>query len=350
MIASERHRGARAGACVACTLLLLVAIVPGRAAFGAPDPVPPGGGDEAAPALPPAEVDQVVELDHAGRVLANVFLNGRGPLRFILDTGANRSAVSARMLGALDPTLTPDSEINVHGVTGPAVLPALTIDRLQVGDLSFHGVRVPVLGDDVFADADGILGIDLLQNARIEVDVENDRVVVRRSRGKRATEGYLTVPARLLRGGLLLVNGKVGRLPVKVILDTGAERSLGNPRLLEALLADPAVGGAQVAATVLGATPGVIEGTALVAPTIRIGDAVLSDLSVTFGDLHVFHVWGLDDEPALLIGMDLLGRLRAFVVDYPRREFQLLPTTEPKPRSIQLYCGRACRLALPDGR
>jgi predicted aspartyl protease len=329
--------------------MLLVAGAPERV-FGAPGPGSPADVEAAGAALPPADVDQVTELDHAGRVLADTYLNGRGPLRFILDTGANRSAVSARTLGALDPTLVPDSEINVHGVTGPAVLPALTIDRLQVGDLSFQHVRMPVLGDDVFADADGILGIDLLQNARIEVDLENDRVVVRRSRGKRAAEGYLTVPARLQRGGLLLVNGKVGRLPVKVILDTGAERSLGNPRLLEALLADPAVNVAQGSATVLGATPGVIEGTALVAPTIRIGGAVLSDLLVTFGDLHVFRVWGLDDEPALLIGMDLLGRLRAFVVDYPRREFQLLPATEPKSRSFERYCGRACRLALPSGR
>jgi predicted aspartyl protease len=334
---------------VACALLLLAAVAPGLA-LGAPGQGPSAGVDGPEAAAPPADVDQVAGLDHAGRVLADIYLNGRGPLRFILDTGANRSAVSARTLGALDPALVPDSEINVHGVTGPAVLPAFTIDRLQVGDLSFQGVRVPVLGDDVFADADGILGIDLLQNARIEVDLENDRVVVRRSRGMRAAKGYLTVPARLQQGGLLLVNGKVGRLPVKVILDTGAERSLGNPRLLEALLADPAVNQSQAAATVLGATPGVIEGTALVAPTIRIGDAVLSDLLVTFGDLHVFRVWGLDDEPALLIGMDLLGRLRAFVVDYPRREFQLLPTTEPKSHSFERYCGRACRLALPEGR
>jgi predicted aspartyl protease len=331
-------------------LLLLLAGAPGRLYATAPDAAPPEAPEAVDAAQLPAEVDQATSLDHAGRVLADTFVNGTGPLRFILDTGANRSAISARTLRALVPLLAPDSEIAVHGVTGLAVLPALTIDRLQVGDLSFRDVRMPVLDEDVFADADGILGIDLLQDARVEVDLEADRVIVRRSRGKRAAPGYLTVPARLQKGGLLLVSGKVGRLPVKVILDTGAEHSLGNPRLLEALLADPALRGEQGTATVHGATPSLIEGTAMVTPSIRIGDAVLSDLVVTFGDLHVFRVWGLEDAPALLIGMDLLGRLRAFVVDYPRREFQFLPAGDQKPRSFQRYCGRACRMSLPESR
>ena len=47
------------------------------------------------------------------------------------------------------------------------------------------------------------------------------------------------------------------------------------------------------------------------------------DLPVTFGDLHVFEIWGLTETPALVIGMDMLGMLRQFVVDYKRREFQL---------------------------
>jgi predicted aspartyl protease len=219
--AAARPHGVRTAVGATGMLLLLLAGAPGRLYATAPDAAPPEAPEAVDAAQLPAEVDQATSLDHAGRVLADTFVNGTGPLRFILDTGANRSAISARTLRALVPLLAPDSEIAVHGVTGLAVLPALTIDRLQVGDLSFRDVRMPVLDEDVFADADGILGIDLLQDARVEVDLEADRVIVRRSRGKRAAPGYLTVPARLQKGGLLLVSGKVGRLPVKVILDTG---------------------------------------------------------------------------------------------------------------------------------
>ena len=60
-----------------------------------------------------------------------------------------------------------------------------------------------------------------------------------------------------------------------------------------------------------GATPEVGQGTSLIAPTIFLGEAELRDLEVTFGDLHVFRVWDLEHEPAMLIGMDLLGIGRA---------------------------------------
>jgi len=66
--------------------------------------------------------------------------------------------------------------------------------------------------------------------------------------------------------------------------------------------------------------------------------AQVDDLIVTFGDLHVFNVWSLNEQPALVIGMDLLGTLQRFVVDYRRGEFHFktwetgLRPTEVKPR------------------
>jgi len=37
---------------------------------------------------------------------------------------------------------------------------------------------------------------------------------------------------------------------------------------------------------------------------------------VTFGDFHIFDIWNLNDEPALIIGMDVLGALGAFMIDF----------------------------------
>jgi hypothetical protein len=41
--------------------------------------------------------------------------------------------------------------------------------------------------------------------------------------------------------------------------------------------------------------------------------------------LHVFDVWGLAGEPALLVGMDVLGVLEVIVIDYRRRELRFKP-------------------------
>ena len=73
----------------------------------------------------------------------------------------------------------------------------------------------------------------------------------------------------------------------------------------------------------LGATPDQATGVTFPSPMVSIGPVELRNLMVTFGDMHVFEIWGLTDEPALLIGMDLIGTLERFIVDYGRREFQL---------------------------
>jgi hypothetical protein len=38
--------------------------------------------------------------------------------------------------------------------------------------------------------------------------------------------------------------------------------------------------------------------------------------------MHIFEHWHLSKEPVLLIGMDTLGLLDVFIIDYRRRELQ----------------------------
>jgi hypothetical protein len=271
--------------------------------------------------------------DRAGRILAPVEINGRGPFRFILDTGANRSAMSAATAEAVGLVVEAGSMASVHGITGSAVLPVVEVQSFRAGDLALEQQRMPVLPAAVFGGADGILGVDSLQHARVEVDFERDLVTIRRSTGRRPGPEYFVLPARLHHGGLLLMNGRVGAVKVKAILDTGAERSLGNEVLRAALTPKARGRDDGMTTTVIGATPQLAEGTSYEAPMIIIGGARLTKLTVTFGDLHVFRVWELLDEPALLLGMDLLGTLPQFAVDYPRHEFQFKTRVSTRPSS-----------------
>lgn len=308
----------------------------------------PAGPESVEPAVDESlpEFATPTTLDRAGRIVAPVEINGRGPFRFVLDTGANRSAMSAATAEALGLVADADSKVAVHGITGSAVLPIVAVHTFRAGELMFRDQRLPVLPSAVFGGVDGILGIDCLQFARVEVDFGRDSVTIRRSTGRRADSDYLVVPARLRHGGLLLVKGRVGQVPVQAILDTGAERSLGNEALRTALWTRARSPQEGVSTTVIGATPQLAEGTSFEAPAISIGGARLTNLTVTFGDLHVFRVWSLLDQPALLIGMDLLGTMQHFVVDYRRREFHF--KTWPSPRMESRRCGgEDCRVWMP---
>lgn len=297
--------------------LLAVAVMAcsgAAAALASPEPLPPT----------PAEPIYTATLpsDRVGRMLATVEINGSGPYRFIIDLGANRSALSVRLAQALGLMPGDGSAVEVHGVTGSAMVPLARVDEMRVGGIVLSDQDLPVLGGAVFANADGILGIDGLQQARIEVDIDGDRVKIGMSDKRRAPQGYLAVPARLVSQGLLLVEGRVGNVPTKVVIDTGAEYSIGNLQLQRALAERDRRRDRQ-GAVVSGATPGTLDAVRHAAPGIVIGEARLQNLPVTFSDLHVFNLWGLSDQPALIVGMDVLGTVEKFVVDYGRREFQL---------------------------
>jgi hypothetical protein len=98
---------------------------------------------------------------------------------------------------------------------------------------------------------------------------------------------------------------------------------------------------------VLGATPSVGEATYFKVPRIRIGPANLLDLPVTFGELYVFELWGLTGEPALVVGMDVLGGLERFVIDYKRGEFQMKSSTS-KGFGVRRCTSSTCGSRIPE--
>ena len=78
-----------------------------------------------------------------------------------------------------------------------------------------------------------------------------------------------------------------------------------------------------VAAVVHGATPDIADGDVQNIREATIGDMTLTNLEVIFADFHVFKLWELDQQPAMLIGMDMLGVLDRLVIDYRRNEVSM---------------------------
>jgi predicted aspartyl protease len=262
-------------------------------------------------------------IDRVGRIVAPVYINGQGPFRLVVDTGASHSTVSPQLAQKLGLELTPESRITLNGVTGVAEVPAVRLDVIRAGDLVIQNAQAPVVWSSVMAGAEGILGVAGLRRERIFVDFRNDRIVISRSRGSEDLSKYLKVRGRLVAGGLLEVDARIGDVRARAIIDTGAERTLGNLALRDALRKrnQPTQ---STATRVYGTTADVSSGEQEVAPPILLGTAALSEVTVVYGDFHIFKVWGLEERPAVLIGMDVLGTVDALVIDFRRRELHLL--------------------------
>jgi hypothetical protein len=255
-------------------------------------------------------------LDRIGRIVAPVMLNGRGPFRLMVDTGANRSLITTAVAESLGIDYLTAPRVTMNGVTGSAVVPAVAIERLEAGTLVFEGIEVPVVSPHLVGDVDGILGIAGLREQRLVVDFERDRVTI--SSSKLWDDGLLRMDAQRVAGGLLGVKGRVGRVRVLAVLDTGGQITLGNRALQDALRAEAAS-----QTEVLGTTEAISIGDVARVPILRFGEVAIRHVRVTFGDFHIFDVWNLNDEPALIIGMDVLGALGAFMIDFRLAEIHL---------------------------
>src|SRR5580658_4468795 len=111
--------------------------------------------------------------DQIGRIWAPVTIDGKGPFRLVLDTGANHSAVIPSTAAALGNPGAASATL-VSGFTGSAIVPTISVDRMEVGELLLGPTRLPVVAD-VFGGAQGVLGNEGLQGKRIVADFRLDR-------------------------------------------------------------------------------------------------------------------------------------------------------------------------------
>lgn len=259
-----------------------------------------------------------------GMIVAPVMINGKGPFRFMLDTGANRTVLANGTVAKLALESSPNDRVLVRGISGLTAVPLVHVASVASGTLQIHDLSAPVMSGPVFEGIDGILGMDGLAGMRLTADFVRDRVVISASSGTSPSALY-ALHGRFVSDRLLLVQGRINNISTAAVIDTGTTRTLGNEALLAALThAYPAAtasakeGGVDVTDT---AQPG----TERRIPTLQFGTADINNLQVIFGDYGVFKTWGLQDKPALLLGMDVMGSLAYFSIDYQRAELQMLP-------------------------
>jgi predicted aspartyl protease len=265
--------------------------------------------------------------DRLGRIWAPVYLNGKGPYRLVLDTGASSSAIIARVAADLGLPLVGAGNMLLHGVTGSAVVPFVKVDTFVVGDMEAHDKVLPIV-PDALGGADGVLGTEGLLDKRIFIDFRHDKITISRSHGRRAEFGYDTIPVVRTVNGLLMTRAYVGGIRVKAIIDTGGQATVANLALMEALQTRRRAR-LLASSSITGATDDVQSGQDIRIPSISMGPVIINSSYMTISDLHIFERWNMTSEPAMLIGIDTLGLLDVLVIDYRRMELQVLIRHNP---------------------
>ncbi len=264
-----------------------------------------------------AELQLDAWTDTYGRPTAKVMLNGKGPFHFLVDTGSTTTVIAARHVATVAAPLVGTAIVN--GTTGTAEMPLARIAKLETGVVTKENVRVAVLSNAGLAREDGILGADIFAGRKLSFDIQAKTVKVETS--KRQTR-IAPVSNRRVRNGLLAeIDGEIGTINVRLMLDTGAQHCIANMPLKQALERAYPRKRRVNRIKVVGVTGHVIIGDYFDLPKVDFRKFAVKDAGAVAADAPIFRVWGLDKDPAMIVGVNLLSRLASFSIDYGAKMF-----------------------------
>ena len=282
------------------------------------------------PALPPAVLDD--ELTIGGddidadkvrsRMTVEVQVNGRGPYKFLVDSGADTSVVGLRI--ARDLQLPLGTPIILNSMTDRNIVDRVRVAELTLGPSTIRDLHVPALREQDLG-GDGMIGIDALVHQRLMMDFEKRLIKAEDSRRPVKSEpGEIVVIARRQRGQLILTEVAADRLSLDAVIDTGSEVTIGNSALRKKLIRT-ASRDKFWTVKMTGVTGTTVELEMTTIGELRLGPITMRNVPIAFADVPPFAVFGLADQPSLLLGTDLLETFRRVSLDFRARKvrFQL---------------------------
>ncbi len=294
-------------------------------------------------ALPPAladEAPETVELrpTGTGHFTVDVRVNGQGPYPFVLDTGSSHTAVVAPLAEefGFQSELSVLSEVQT--LTEEIVTDRFRFDSIGVGRVEQPDINAVVFSQTMGSGLPvvGLLGSDVLDGQVFEIDYTN-QVLRFNHEGPEHADGRVDAMRNVLVG-----HARMGRMrqPVNVMVDTGSSYTIVNShfarwtRRRDAAIRVRLGGASRLAQSV------VTDGFARV-QGLRIGGVCPPPFFAVEADVDVFRALGWEDEPAVILGMNVL-QYTTLRVDHANDVFELSAGVR------QIECPGSRRVQLPS--
>lgn len=269
----------------------------------------------------PATVDKTTQTEDIkfknetnDRMTVPVTLGGRGPYRFLVDTGADRTAISRELASRLQ--LPPGAAANLHSVVGVSDVATAKMPAIQLTRRATTIADAPLL-DSVNMGADGILGTDSLAAQRVVFDFTSQTMSIVPSSAPNFHDeaGTIVVTARRRNGRLVVTDATANGRGLTVVLDTGSEVSIGNEALRMAL-SNGELSGGFLPVEIESVTGDKLPGEVTFIKDLEVGGVTLRNLAVVFARAHTFDQLKLNKKPALLLGMNAIRAFKKVSIDF----------------------------------
>lgn len=255
-----------------------------------------------------------IETDRHDRMTVPVRVIEQGPFDFLIDTGAQNTVISKSLAARL--ALQPTARARLIGVAGTEMVDTVQLEQIDLGSRSYYSLLAPLL-DGANIGADGILGLDSLQGQRVLMDFKNKLMAIDDARSLGGAKGFeIVVTARRRSGQLIMTDARIDGIKVDVVIDTGAETTIGNPALLAAFARRRSHG----TTTLHSVTGQSIEARIGFGRELKIDSMTLNNVLIAYADAPAFGALNLAKRPAILLGMRDLRSFDRVAIDFSTRQ------------------------------
>lgn len=295
--------------------------------------------------------DQPYRIGYHDRLATDVYIDGKGPFNFLIDTASSRTLIFEHVRAALDLKQSQTSLLTIYGINDVGSAVPVRPGGVSVGGETVKGLTLGVLPDNnTVGEPDGILGTDFLSHYFVVLDrgAMRLKLLTPGSASARDFKGWSAadLTARPLKNFPIefwYLDTRFNDRRLTALFDLGSAMTMLNWQAAEKL------GVEQKRFAAFGPPPELLQDVlGKDAPAVK-----LYGLDVTVGgnkswdrqdamvaDAPVFNYFDLDEKPAAIVGLGLLGG-NSLAIDFagghlyvgPAGADTSLATGEPVPLS-----------------
>ena len=279
-----------------------------------------------------------MEIERYRRMTVEVTIGGQGPFNFMVDTGAQATVLSRALADQLE--LHDRDNATLVAMASTREVQTALVPDFTLGERTMTIRTAPLVEAMHIGDADGILGLDALQDSKVLLDFARGEMHVVETLPDGASSYDIVVRARDRLGQLIIHRAEIDGVSVDVIIDTGAQGSVGNRSLERRLRNRQSLEDAEMT-DVNGVT---VTGQTRVARRLQLGRVYVNNVAISFADSPTFAALDLEGRPALILGMSELRVFERVAIDFhTRRVLFDLPGDVPLDAAFR-FNRRASRL------
>lgn len=248
------------------------------------------------------------EMTESGHMAVVMTLNDASNVQAVIDTGATFPLLdhkAAQRAGIALPE-TP-TEVMIAGLGEIRSFPVVDVDRLRFGEIDLSQIKAAYNSDHVLPGALSVIPSSSIPHRTIDFDFKKQRLLAYDRRPMTVHRSTLSRLPITRIGGLPYMEVSVNGTNGLALIDTGASISFVNSAFANTAARSPS---AIRTIELVGATGTVTPIKVLSSRRFAMGDFLVRQFDVVVADAAIFNEYDLQDQPVMVLGLDILGNFR----------------------------------------